>query len=231
LKQEINTVLRNSAVFNIFTQEDRQRISTLLKPQIFHANEIIFQQGDRGNRLYLIQSGRVKIYVLDPEGNELVFTFLANGDILGEMAVLDGGPRSATAIAVENTKTLYIDRKDFMEFLESSPTAGISIITMLSKRLRETDKHLEELTFLDVASRIARRLLEACNSSAPVGTSNRSTYTWNIGQEELALMVGASRVMVNKVLNSFVDLKLINLGRKKLIILSQNGLEKLARFD
>ena len=231
MKQEVNTALQNSAVFSMFSLKDRQHIMTLLKPSLFQPDEIIFQQGEIGNRLYLIQSGRVKVCVLDPEGAELVFAFLSSGDIMGEMAVLDGGPRSATAVAVENTKTLYIERTDFLKFLESSPTASKAMISMLSKRLRETDKHLEELTFLDVAGRIARRLLETPNFTSPSDPGNKASYTWEIGQEELARMVGASRVMVNKVLNSFVDLKLITLGRKKLTILSQNGLDKIARFD
>jgi CRP/FNR family cyclic AMP-dependent transcriptional regulator len=172
----------------------------------------------------------VKICVVDREGRELIFTFLVKGDLLGELAIFDGKPRSATAIAVEDTNTLYLDHEDFLKLLNTSPQICLDIISMLCQRLRRLSNQLEEMTFLDVAGRIARHLLTMANNNPPSMTDSRQT-TCSITQEELARVIGASREMVNKILNSFVDMHLISIARKKLIILNSNELSRIANYD
>lgn len=101
--------------------------------------------------------------------NEIIFL---KGDLLGDMAILDGRPRSATAIAVENTDTFYLDRGQFLDFLEASPQACIGIIAMLCRRLRRVSTQMEEISFLGVSGRIARNLIEMTKRSSP-GTLRR----------------------------------------------------------
>jgi CRP/FNR family cyclic AMP-dependent transcriptional regulator len=231
IKARLQTELSGCDIFIALDASDQERLASLLRPRSFNKNEIIFLKGDPGVGLYLISSGRVKIYVIDRHGAELIFTFLSKGDMLGEMAILDGKPRSATATAVDNTNTLYLDRGEFLKFLKASPQACIGIIDMLCQRLRRVSTKLEEISFLDVSGRLARNLMEMAGSSSPDTLNREYSFTCTISQEELARVVGASRVMVNKVLNSFVDLGLVAIARKKLTILNTYELNRIACYD
>ena len=223
MSNEMLAALAEIGVFRSLHPQDRQMIASLLKPKSFSANETIFMEGEEGRGMYLIRSGKVKICVNDEQGNELIFTYLSSGNILGEIAILDGLPRSATAIAVTHTNTFYLDRKDFLEFLKTSPQACIDIIVSLCKSLRRVSTHLEEVSFLNVSGRVARNLI---SMSAGVGFPS----TCAISQEELAKVVGASRVMVNKILNSFVELGFIAVARKKITILNERELNRIGNY-
>jgi CRP/FNR family cyclic AMP-dependent transcriptional regulator len=231
MRESFHPELGECEIFSALDAPDRERLASLLRPRSFKKNEIIFLKGDSGFGLYLIRSGKVKICAIDRRGVELIFTFLSRGDMLGEMAILDGKPRSATAIAVENTDTLYLDRGEFLEFLKASPQACIGIIEMLCQRMRRVSTQLEELSFLDVSSRLARSLMEMTKNTSPNALEREQSFTCTISQEELAKIVGASRVMVNKVLNSFVDLGFVSIGRKRLTILNIHELNRIACYD
>jgi CRP/FNR family transcriptional regulator, cyclic AMP receptor protein len=231
MKDNRQTSLSEVGIFSTLSSPDRDRLGQLLKPRSFGASETIFVQQEPGHCLYLVRRGRVKICTVNPEGVELIFAFLSAGDILGEMSILDEKPRSATAVAVEITDTLYIERRAFLDFLQTSPRACIDIIAMLCSRLREADKHLEEISFLDVSCRLARKLTELAVTSSPADLHPEKNLTCCLSQEELARVVGASRVIVNKILNSYVDLGLITLGRKKISIIDIKQINRIARFE
>jgi CRP/FNR family transcriptional regulator, cyclic AMP receptor protein len=217
--------------FDIFSSLDtsnQDKLKALLRPRSFRKNEVIFFKGDPGNGLYIIHRGRVKICVFDCQGNELIFTFLTKGDLLGDMAIIDGKPRSASAIAIEETDTIFLDRQEFERFLSSSPQACLGIINMLCQRLRRLSVQLEEISFLDVAGRISRKMMSLAKNE-PSTTGEKAVCS--ITQEELAIIVGASREMVNKILNSFVDMNLISISRQKLTILDQHQLNRIATYD
>ena len=224
MSDSILTAATGSGILSALTPPDQNRLASLLVTRTFGPNQAVFLKGDEGQGLYIIRNGRIKICADDREGKELVFTYLSSGDLLGEIAILDGLPRSATAIAVTRANTFYLDRRDFLEFLKTSPQACIDIIIGLCKNLRRVSAQLEEVSFLDVSGRIARNLisLSAREQSSPVCA---------ITQEELAGVVGASRAMVNKILNSFVDLGFIALARKKITIVDERELARIANYD
>ncbi len=230
MKEHRQIDLENYELFNALSLSDRERLRPLFHLRSFSRNEVIFLKGDPGDGLFLICSGRVKICVVDRQGSELVFTFLVKGDLLGELAIIDGKPRSAAAIAVENTATLYLDRKEFLEFLGSSPQACIEILNVLCQRLRRLSGQMEEISFLNVAGRIARNLTATANLASP-SAEYPGSQVYSITQEELARVIGASREMVNKVLNSFVDLGLISITRKKLTLLNVQELNRIAGYE
>jgi CRP/FNR family transcriptional regulator, cyclic AMP receptor protein len=215
-------------IFSSLDTPDKERLKSLLRPRSFHKNEVIFLKGDPGVGLYIIYHGRVKICVFDRQGNELIFTFLTKGDLLGDLAIIDGKPRSAAAIAMEETDSLFLDRQEFEKFLSSSPQACMGIISMLCQRLRRLSVQLEEFSFLDVAGRIAWNMMSMAQKE-PSTAGEKAVCS--ITQEELAIIVGASREMVNKVLNSFVDMNLISISRQKLTILDQHQLNRIAAYD
>jgi CRP/FNR family transcriptional regulator, cyclic AMP receptor protein len=222
--------LQDIGLFSTLNASEQEHLKALLRPRFFGANETIFIQQEPGHCMYLIRKGRVKICAVDSEGMELIFAFLSKGDVLGEMAILDGKPRSATAIAVNDTDTFYIERKEFLNYLGASPQTCIGIINILCERLREADRHLEEISFLGVSQRLARKLIEIDSNGNIDKLIQLHSSTSNITQEELAKIVGASRVMVNKILNSFVDLGYIKLGRKNLTIIDKAELNRIARY-
>jgi CRP/FNR family cyclic AMP-dependent transcriptional regulator len=224
MSDSILAALTEIGIFKTLADPDRQRLSSFLRKKSFDPNQTIFTQGETGCGLYLIRKGRVKICADDWQGNELIFTYLSSGDTLGEIAILDGLPRSATAVAITPTDTLYLDRTDFLEFLKTSPEACIDIIISLCKSMRRVSIHLEEISFLDVSGRIARNLISITSKEKPYSTCA-------VSQEELANMVGASRVAVNKILNSFVDLGFIQLARKKITILNEHELKRIGNYD
>ena len=217
------TALTEIGIFGALASPDLQQLASLLREKSFIPNQTIFIQGEEGQGLYLIRSGRIKICANDRIGNELIFTYLSSGDLLGEIAILDGLPRSATAIAVTYTNTFYLDRRDFLEFLKTSPQACIGIIVNLCKSLRRVSTHLEEVSFLDVSGRLARNLISMF--------SKKELPSFTISQEELANVVGASRVIVNKILNSYVDLGLITMARKKITILNEHELIRIGNYE
>jgi CRP/FNR family cyclic AMP-dependent transcriptional regulator len=222
--KSVVTALTGIGVFGALSSSDQQRLVSLLIPKSFNPNETIFMQGEEGHGLYLIRSGKVKICADDLQGNELIFTFLSEGDLLGEIAILDGHPRSATAIAVMHTNTFYLHRGEFLDFLKTSPQACMDIIVSLCKSLRRSNIHLEEISFMDVSGRLARNLI--LMSSKGQGQPNCS-----ISQEELAQVVGASRVMVNKILNSFGEMGFIKQARKKITILNERELKRIGDYN
>lgn len=231
MADHLHTELAGSEIFGALAATDGERLSSLLIPRSFQKDQVIFLKGDPGFGLYLIRSGKVKVCAIDRNGDELIFTFLTEGDVLGEMAILDGKPRSATAIAVDRTDTAYLDRTKFLEFLRASPQTSIGIISTLCQRLRRVSKQLEEMSFLDVSGRIAKHLLAVTKSTAHEAASPDRSGVYAISQEELARVVGASRVMVNRVLNSFVDLRLVSMARKKITVLDAGELARIASYD
>jgi CRP/FNR family transcriptional regulator, cyclic AMP receptor protein len=217
-------------IFTALGSLDKDRLRPLFRPRSYQKNETIFIKGEPGNGLWLIRNGRIKICVIDHQGTELIFTFLGKGDLMGDLAIIDGKPRSATAVSVENTDTFYLDRRDFLKFLSTSPQACMDIINMLCQRLRRLSGQLEEMLFLGVAGRIAKNLIKLAEKDLPA-KGNPTNVKCSITQEELARLIGASREMVNKVLNSFVDMGLISITRKKLTILNSLELRRLADYD
>jgi CRP/FNR family cyclic AMP-dependent transcriptional regulator len=231
VKDHLEVELAGCEIFSSLDSSSKEGLKPLFRHRSFLKNAVIFFKGDPGLGLYLICSGKVKICVVDSHGHELIFTFLTQGDVLGDLAILDGKPRSATAIAVTDADTLYLDRREFLAFLGSSPKACLDIINMLCQRLRRLSLQLEEISFLDVAGRIAKKLMDMTTDGSQVMVPQPRAITCSITQEELAEVIGASREMVNKVLNSFVDLGFLSIARKKLIILNTYELNRIASYD
>jgi len=231
MDKSLQVIINNSSLLGALSRSSQGQLSSLFKPRAFNKNEVIFEQGEEGEGLYVIKSGKVKICTVAQDGIELIFTFLTVGDLLGEMSILDGRPRSATAIAAADTETLFVSRTDFMNYLKAYPQLYIEIIAVLCQRLRETDKHLEELSFLDVSGRLARKLIETAKDGLHNEKDMNSLPVCSISQEELATIVGASRVMVNKILNSFAELGLISIARKNIMIINSHELNRIARYE
>ena len=184
--------------------------------------DVLFREGDVADSLYLVVSGRVAIAIANPiDHRETVVALMDGGDLFGEMSMLDEGPRSAMARALEPSTVFAIPFDPVVRAFRSDPALLWGVTRLLATRLRVMDEALADSVFLDVTGRTAKRLLEL--------SSGEAEFLLPITQEELAGMVGASRERVNKAIASFIRLGWIDQHERHYTILKRDALELRAR--
>jgi CRP/FNR family transcriptional regulator/CRP/FNR family cyclic AMP-dependent transcriptional regulator len=218
-------MLRNTSLFSSLSDDQLEALADRLRPRAFAKGMIIFHKDSLGRSLYLIESGKVRIFILSESGQEISVRIYGCGDVFGELSMLDGLPRSAGAVAMDETRVLTLDRDDFLALLEEYPQMAPSIISILSGRVRYTTEYAESLAFLDVYGRVAKRLLELADSYGAVGANGIEIHL-RLTQSDLASLVGATRESVNKVLGTFRDQGLIGLDGQRIVILDRQALKK-----
>ena len=191
----------------------------------YRRGETIFHKDDPGSTLYIIETGQVKITSTSPEGEEVILDILKDGDFFGELSLLDGKPRSASAATMEATKARVLHRDDFLEVITRHPEPVGDVLAAVAERLRRADLLLEDAIFLDLSARLAKRLLELSEKHG-VTTERGLEIDLRLTQQDLANFVGASRVAVNKLLGSFQDKGLLAIEKHRLIILRPDELRK-----
>ncbi|MBV9691371.1 MAG: Crp/Fnr family transcriptional regulator [Ktedonobacteraceae bacterium] len=205
------------SLFSDLSDEEVHELTTLARRRVFRSGEVIFHRDDPGQMLYIIKEGKVKICLNSPDGQEISLVVFGKGECFGELALLDGLPRSADAIAMERVECYTLQRSDFHNAIIKQPTIAIQVLAVLSKRLRSTDQQVEDLIFLDVYGRVAKKLLELAEAHG-VKVDDGTRIEIRLTQQELASMVGASRESVNKVLGYFTDKKYLSTDRHKITI-------------
>ncbi len=173
----------------------------------------------------MIKEGKVKICIISPDGQEVSLAVLGKGEVFGEFALLDGLPRSADAVALEKVECYTLQRSDFHNAILKNPKIAILVLEALSKRLRTTNNMVEDLIFLDVYGRVAKKLLELADAHG-VKTEEGVLIDVRLTQQELASMVGASRESVNKVLGYFTDKNFISTDKHRITIHRINDLKR-----
>lgn len=204
-------------LFADLADEDLSELMTVARRRTFRSGEVIFHRDDSGQVLYVIKEGKVKISLISPEGQEISLVVFGKGECFGEFALLDGLPRSADAVALERVECYTLQRSDFHKAIMKNPKIAIQALEVLSKRLRTTDQMIEDLIFLDVYGRVAKKLLELADShGSKVGDGIRIDV--RLTQQELASMVGASRESVNKVMGYFTDKNFISTDKHRITL-------------
>lgn len=190
--------------------------------------EVLFEEGDPGDRLFIITEGKVKLGHTSPDGRESLLAILGPGEIIGELTLFDPGPRSTTATAVSPVSLLSLDHQALMDILDVNPSLAKHMLRALAQRLRRTNESLSDLVFSDVPGRVAKALLDL---SDRFGTPTESGVhvPHDLTQEELAQLVGASRETVNKSLADFVSRGWIRLEGRAVTLLDIDRLARRAR--
>ncbi len=184
--------------------------------------DVLFREGDVADALFVVTRGRLAIAIANPiDHRETVVSLMEPGDLFGEMAMLDDGPRSAMARALEPTTVLAIPYGAVLEVFRRQPELLWGVTRLLAQRLRVMDETLADSVFLDVTGRTAKRLLELSEGA--------DEFVLPVTQEELAGMVGASRERVNKAIASFIRLGWIEQHDRRYTILKRQSLEIRAR--
>jgi CRP/FNR family cyclic AMP-dependent transcriptional regulator len=201
------------------------KLAAAARRRSFRQGEVIFRRDEPGTVLYVIVQGKVKICLTSPDGQEAALAVLGRGDCFGELAILDGQPRSADAIALERVETYALQRKDFHKVIIEDPRIAIQIMQVISQRLRHADEQIESLIFLDVYGRVAHKLLQLAETHG-VRTPEGVRIDLRLTQQELASLVGTSRESVNKVMGYFSDKQYVSTDRHKITILRLADLKR-----
>lgn len=214
-------------IFSTLEPEGLQPLTGKLRPRRYQRGEVIFHEDDPGDRMHIIVEGSVKISVTSEDGREKNIALFKPGECFGEMALLDGSNRSATATAMEALETLVLMRDDFQEFLAVNPRVSVEITNMLTQRLRNVNQMLVDTAFLDVPTRVAKQLLALASSYA--GDSEPAEpRVVPLGQDELASLVGASRETVSRALTSYRRMGILTTSHRRIVINDLKGLERMA---
>jgi CRP/FNR family transcriptional regulator, cyclic AMP receptor protein len=170
------------------------------KPQSLVEREVLFEAGDAADGCYRLEQGLLKVSIASPQGDERILTILGPGAIVGELAIIDGLPRSATVVAIRDCKLSFISRKAFVSGLREHPEIYSDLVSTLASRLREADKAMAAASFLTVKARVARALLELAEHLGREAESGRVVILHKIRQSDIAAMAGVARENVSRSL-------------------------------
>jgi CRP/FNR family cyclic AMP-dependent transcriptional regulator len=216
-------------LFGGLGQGSLEAIARNLRTRRFRRGEVLFHEGDPGDALFIVAAGAVKVVVPSDEGDEAILATLRRGDFFGELALLDGAPRSASAIALEATETLALPRDQFSALVGSEPAIRDALLASLAGELRRLTTHVAELHFLDLTGRLAARLVRLAQEHGIREADGSVRLDAPLTQGDLASMIGATRQSVNKVLGEFVEEGLLRLDRDRLVVPDVEALVRASR--
>ncbi|MEX0800623.1 MAG: Crp/Fnr family transcriptional regulator [Dehalococcoidia bacterium] len=219
-------LLRRVPFLAVLADGDRAALAASARRRRFRRAQAIFHKDEPGESLFIVERGSVRIYLPSPQGADLTLAVLGAGDFFGDMALLDGGPRSASAMALEETSALVLERGDFTSIIESRTESAMAVLASVARRLREADEMAGDLAFLDVAGRLAKRLLELAASHG-VQRQDGVLLDLPLTQEELANMVGVTRESVNRHLGNLRRAGVLGGRGRRLVIRDMDGLRNL----
>jgi CRP/FNR family cyclic AMP-dependent transcriptional regulator len=217
-------LLRGHPIFGALETAQIERLGSYARTRRIPAGTTFFVKGDPGTALFALGAGTVKIAVPSLDGREAMFNLLHAGEVFGEIALLDGRPRTADAITMTDCELIVIERRDFLTFMQSEPSVALKLIELLCDRLRVAAQHLEEVVFLHLPARLARMLLRL--SDEPGVSADRRRL--RITQREISQMLGTTRESVNKQLRIWVKRKWIVLQRGGILVLAPGPLAEVA---
>ncbi len=224
----MDDVLRSLPLFAGLGDDDWAALSARFTRLTVARGEAVFREGDEeASQLYVVLTGKVKIGQATADGRESVIAVLGPGDLFGELALFDGGPRAATATAVTKTTLAALDHSEMATWVTERPLVAVELLRVLARRLRQTNSALSDLIFSDVPGRVAKALLSL---GERFGDDEDATggvrVSHDLTQEELAQLVGASRETVNKALAEFANRGWIRIDGRAVVLLDP---ERLAR--
>jgi CRP/FNR family transcriptional regulator, cyclic AMP receptor protein len=223
-------LIRRSFLFRDVPQPILERLSSLSVTKQLARRETLFNRGDEGDALYAVVEGLVRIWVGSDSGKELTFSMMEPGDVFGEIALLDGLPRTANATAQEASLLLVMQRSAFLSVLENEPTLARHIIELLCERMRLKTDLVSDLAFADLPVRLARKLGDLVMAHGEI-EGNEARLGRRFSQTELAQMLGVSREAINKQLSAWSHKGLVSTEDGGLTILNLSTLRLQAAAD
>lgn len=216
-------------LFVDFGPSEFESLEKCLVRRRYPGGQAIFHMGDEGGSLHIIERGRVKVTIPSSTGEELILVMLGAGDFLGDLSLFDGKPRSATVQTLEETETLCLHREDLLALMRSRFDVVEKILRVLARRIRDTDTLLAEAHFLDITSRLARKILDL-EDSFGIREGGQVRIGVKVTQKDLASMIGATRESINKQLKALRDKGLVRISGGTIEILNRERLVQKARI-
>jgi CRP/FNR family transcriptional regulator, cyclic AMP receptor protein len=224
-----NDLLKRHHLLGTLEPSELTELLRAARTRRFAAGLTIFHKGDAGDGLYGVLQGGVAVVASSASGKELILNTFAAGDFFGEIALLDGKGRTATAVARVDSELLFIGRSSFIPFLERHPQASARIIALLCERLRRTTELMEDSTFLNVGMRLAKGLISlAKRDGSPAGAG---AVELTISQAELAAMLGVTREIVSRQLAGWRAAGLLTLGRGRIVLRDPDALARIVHGE
>ncbi len=224
----MDDALRKAGLFQGVDTSDIEAISTELEIMEVTRGQILFHEGEPGDSLYIVLSGKVKLGRRASDGRENLVAVMGPSDQFGELSLFDPGPRTSTAVVVTDGRVARLPKAALQKWVEERPQIAMQLLRVVARRLRRTNTMLADLIFVDVPGRVAKQLLQLAQRFGSV-EGGQLRVTHDLTQEELAQLVGASRETVNKALADFAARGWLRLEGKSVVILDRERLSRRAR--
>ncbi|MDT5173274.1 MAG: family transcriptional regulator, cyclic receptor protein [Mycobacterium sp.] len=223
----VDAVLAKAGIFQGLQCSASSALTQQLQPVDFPPGYMVFAEGEPGDRLYIVVSGKVKVGRCSPGGGQNLLTIMGPSDMFGELSIFDPGPRTSTATTITDVRAVSMDRDALRVWIADRPEITGQLLRVLARRLRRTNNDMADLIFTDVPGRVAKQLLQLEQQfGTREGGAMRVTH--DLTQEEIAQLVGASRETVNKALADFAHRGWIQLEGKSVLICDAERLAKRA---
>ncbi len=219
-------LLSSVSIFSSLGEREIDQLLELTTTRRLKAKEVLFRKGEPGNQLYGVMIGRLKVVTTGADGKELVFGVMSPGDVIGDIAIADSEPRSASVVALEPSELLTLHRREFIPYLERHPKVAIHLAGILAGRVRRLSEKAEDSIFLPLPARMAKTLLALAQSYGP--ETGDQPIDIRLAQQDLGDMLGTTRESVNKQLRAWEDDGIVELRRGRILLLSRESLGSIA---
>jgi CRP/FNR family cyclic AMP-dependent transcriptional regulator len=223
--QDIVRLLSKSLLFGALDDDARRELAGHARRQSFDIGDPIFHVGAPGQSMMVILNGTVRVSLPGPRGKGVILADLPAGELLGEVALLDGKERSADATALTKCELVVLERRDVVAFLEKRPDVCLKLLELMCARLRRSDQRMSDIAFLELSVRLAKVLLDR------IGPSGRAGAKLSLSQTELASMINATRENVNRCLRQWQRQGILDLDERWIIILQREALGAIAGYS
>lgn len=221
-------VLREAPLFSGLDDQAADILEKSMSPLLLQRGDILFNEGDSGNQLYVVITGKIKLGRSSVDGRESLVAVLGPGQMFGELSFFDPGPRSATATAVTDTRLSAIGHDVLGPLVEDHSGVALAFLRQLAERLRHSNEVVGDLVFSDVPGRVSKALIGLAERFGRVAEDGIHV-SHDLTQEELAQLVGASRETVNKALADFASRGWLRLEPRSVVIYEIERLQRRAR--
>jgi len=221
----VSSVLKQISFFKDLSSSDLKKLFSIAGLKKYAAGQMVFAKADLGNNFFIVKTGRIKIFTTVGGGKKKTFAYLKKGDFFGEMSLLGGRTRSASAQAAEDSEVLVISKKNFKRLIIENPDFSLNLLQTLVERLHKANKDMESMLFHNILGRLAEAILELSKDK------HTKPVKMAIDQNELAQYLGTTRVPVCRAINTLKRAGIIDYRRGELVILNQARLQSMAGSD
>ena len=213
---ERTVALKAVPLFTLLNDEELELVRSLAAEKSYPKQAVVLTEGEIGDSLYMVESGRVKVFIGDEDGREIILKILGHGHCFGEMSLIDQQPRSASVTTLEPSTFLILSHGAFEQCVERKPRIASMVLRVLAQRVREADRKIGTLALMDVYGRVANTLLDLATDE-----EGKLVVNQKLSQQDLANMVGASREMVNRILKDLSERGFITVESKSITIINR----------